>query len=245
MQGQRAGADRHDRGPAGVQQRGAAEVGDAVFAVQLVGPAGTRDDEHGCVDRPAGGDEPARQCAELPAGHVEDLGVGAAADLQTAFARHRGREADAAAAAAAGQRALGRGGGGTGEGFGIGLGGRASVAQTAAISSFADDGFDEEARERNGHSTRASSDKKESAKYKDSPVAPPAPKPALASEKGAMLDATKAMAQSVKALAFLAIIGGFVVGYLFGGPGGFLMGGLVGGLTFAAIELGVDRLMRT
>jgi hypothetical protein len=54
----------------------------------------------------------------------------------------------------------------------------------------------------------------------------------------------KAMAQSVKALAFLAIIGGFVVGYMFGGPGGFLLGGLVGGLAFAAIELGVDRLMR-
>lgn len=54
----------------------------------------------------------------------------------------------------------------------------------------------------------------------------------------------KAMAQSVKALAFLAILGGFMVGYLYGGPGGFLLGGFVGALVFAGIELGVDQLMK-
>lgn len=54
----------------------------------------------------------------------------------------------------------------------------------------------------------------------------------------------KAMAQSVKALAFLAIIGGFIVGYMYGGPGGFLLGGIFGLAAFVAIELIVDRVTR-
>jgi hypothetical protein len=54
----------------------------------------------------------------------------------------------------------------------------------------------------------------------------------------------KAMAQSVKAVAFVALIGGFVVGYLFGGAGGFLLGGIIGVAAYVGIELGVDRLVR-
>jgi hypothetical protein len=54
----------------------------------------------------------------------------------------------------------------------------------------------------------------------------------------------KAMAQSIKAVAFLAIIGGFVVGYLFGGAGGFLLGGIIGVAVFVGIELFADRAFR-
>lgn len=54
----------------------------------------------------------------------------------------------------------------------------------------------------------------------------------------------KALAQSIKVLAFATLAGGFGVGYLFGGAGGFLLGGLIGLSAFVAIEIAVDRLMR-
>ena len=95
-----------------MQHRGVWQRVHVVLAVQLVGPAGTRHHAHRRVGRPALGQQPARQRAQLLARHVEDLAVGAARGAQLAVLRHGRAEGHAAAAAAARQRAAGCGGGG-------------------------------------------------------------------------------------------------------------------------------------
>ena len=54
----------------------------------------------------------------------------------------------------------------------------------------------------------------------------------------------KSTSQSLKAVSFVALGGGFLVGYMYGGPGGFLLGGVIGVVAFVGIELLVERLVK-